>query len=155
MKCAVDDCEQRSKCHGWCNVHYMRWYKHGDPLFPTLARGAPLADRLIWYSRDGANGCRVWIGEIIWNGYGRVYGHGKKVLAHRASYETFVGPIPEGLQIDHLCRNRACILPTHLEPVTASENSRRGWAAVAGTKHSRLLERGPRGFLPKKRDEAA
>jgi len=51
---------------------------------------------------------------------------GKRYLAHRVSYEVFVGPIPDGMIIDHLCRNRACILPTHLEPVTHAENTRRG-----------------------------
>src|SRR5699024_1617461 len=46
-------------------------------------------------------------------------------LAHRVSYETFAGPIPEGLDLDHLCRNRSCVNPEHLEPVTRSENLRR------------------------------
>src|SRR5690606_7471316 len=46
---------------------------------------------------------------------------------HRVTYEAFVGPIPEGLEVDHLCRNRACCNPEHLEPVTRSENRRRAW----------------------------
>lgn len=57
---------------------------------------------------------------------------GKPTLfyAHRVAYEHLVGPIPEGLQLDHLCRNRMCINPEHLEPVTAQENKRRATALI-------------------------
>ena len=72
------------------------------------------------------NGCWVWRRHVGRDGYGR-FGH---VLTHRFYYELFTGePIPQGLQIDHLCRNRSCVNPEHLEPVTKSENLRRGWAA--------------------------
>ena len=54
-------------------------------------------------------------------------GHGANTMpAHRYAYEELVGPIPEGLQLDHLCRNRSCVNPDHLEPVTCRENLRRG-----------------------------
>ena len=78
---------------------------------------------------DGA--CLRWVGCInTKSGYGYICTGGKKRdLAHRWSYQNFIGAIPEGLHIDHLCRNRWCCKPTHLEPVTQAENNRRSWAA--------------------------
>lgn len=73
------------------------------------------------------NGCWVWTGCCDKNGYGKIRGPGGKRVeyVHRAVYEDVVGPIPEGLELDHLCRNRSCINPDHLEPVTRLENMRR------------------------------
>lgn len=65
------------------------------------------------------------------NGYAIFTFNGASSMAHRASWELLVGPIPEGLQLDHLCRVRACVNPDHLEPVTQRENTLRGVSPVA------------------------
>lgn len=78
---------------------------------------------------DPATGCWVWSGARGADGYGRIGVHYKKKLAHRVAYEDFVGPIPPGLQIDHLCFNRCCANPAHLEAVTGAENVARAGAA--------------------------
>lgn len=72
-----------------------------------------------------ADGCWLWTGALASNGYGSV-GHGGRIhSAHALAYRLLVGAVPDGLQLDHLCRERRCCNPTHLEPVTAAENVRR------------------------------
>lgn len=75
------------------------------------------------------SGCWQWTGYVTPQGYGLSALHGKKSLAHRVSYSLLVGDVPEGLDLDHICRNRSCVNPAHLEPVTRSENLKRGFDA--------------------------
>lgn len=74
------------------------------------------------------SGCWIWLGALSHNGYGFIgTGEGNKIRrAHRVSYELHIGPIPEGMQLDHLCRVRCCINPWHCEVVTLKENVLRG-----------------------------
>lgn len=81
------------------------------------------------YSVDDA-GCWAWTAYTTPTGYGRLQVEGKSRQAHRLSYEHFNGPIPEGKEIDHLCRNRACVNPEHLEAVTHKVNTRRGIGGI-------------------------
>lgn len=76
-------------------------------------------------TQRGENGCLNWTGKLD-NGYGRFWLAGKTTIAHRIAWQIANGPVPDGLQIDHLCRNRNCVEPTHLEPVTLAENVLRG-----------------------------
>lgn len=80
------------------------------------------------YALEPNTGCWLWLGHVRPNGYGQVWSPKERRLvgAHRAMYEHLIGPVPKTLDLDHLCRVRCCVNPAHLEPVSRSENLRRG-----------------------------
>jgi hypothetical protein len=80
-------------------------------------------------TQDGE--CWTWTASVNSRGYGTFAAGGKVRLAHRVAYETYVDEIPDGLQIDHLCSNRRCVNPQHLEPVTGLVNVRRSRSCQA------------------------
>ncbi len=79
----------------------------------------------------GAEGCWFWTGTRKSTGYGQFWNGHRTVQAHRWSWEQRNGPIPEGLEIDHLCKQRDCVNPRHLEVVTRGENVRRSSSGAA------------------------
>lgn len=95
--------------------------------------GDPRLPERFWRNvRHAEGGCWKWVGGTDRLGYGRAHvGGGKYQSAHRRAYESFVGPIPDGLVIDHLCRVRNCVNPEHLEVVTQRENVLRGSGVAA------------------------
>lgn len=76
-----------------------------------------------WDKVNKTDTCWLWTASLDTHGYGHMFVEGALRLAHRLSYELFVGPIPDGLVLDHLCRVRRCVNPAHLQPITAAENN--------------------------------
>lgn len=92
----------------------------------------PAEERLWGPAVAGPFGCVIWTGSTQHHrGYGRMSVGGVPRYTHALAYEELVGPIPDGLVLDHLCRRPACINPFHLEPVTRGENTRRGVGPTA------------------------
>lgn len=92
----------------------------------------PTGARFWSKTRTALTGCVEWTGSITSTGYGSFYaGPGQYVIAHRWAYTQAHGAIPPGMHLDHLCRNRKCVKPEHLEPVTPRENLLRGDTVTA------------------------
>lgn len=94
----------------------LRFYSYAMPKYPIVR---------------AENGCWEWRGTRTDKGYGLLHQGRKKLRAHKYLYEEFVGPIPQKLVLDHLCRNKGCVNPFHLEPVTSRENTLRGEGVTA------------------------
>lgn len=131
--CGFDGCGRPVNSHGLCPSH-ARQLRTGRPLHPIRnyprSRPGPKPGSEEWFFHrvtPSEGGCWVWAGRMATTGYGvfRIPGS-ISILAHRWSYEFLRADIPEGLVIDHLCRNRACVNPWHLEPVTLLVNWERG-----------------------------
>lgn len=112
-------------------MHYLRFYKNGNLELKHL-HGFTAFEKVTKRSKKQENGCLIFQGCKTHHGYGHVKDNGKMRMAHRVVFEHHHGHIPEGMELDHLCRNRACVNHEHLEIVTHKENVRRG---IAGHDH--------------------
>ncbi len=114
-KCVIPECGVAIYSLGFCRAHYYEVRYHYATEFMRTR---------FWEKVEKTAGCWYWRGRLDNQGYGRVKIRQRQSAAHRVAWQLERGDVPDGLVLDHLCRN-----PAHLEPVTSAENTRRGHAA--------------------------
>lgn len=132
------------------DYRYVKRYAHGKPTRNGLHLRcrecrAAIDERMSRpeYIIDESSGCWNWNRSVSSNGYGMVQRTegGRAMVAHRYIYIRERGPIPDGLQLDHLCRNKRCVNPDHLEPVTQATNTQRGAKTAITPKQAMAIYR--------------
>jgi hypothetical protein len=127
MRCSESECDREAKWRGLCQRHYLK-----DQYKDRVVDRDVLAERF-WKKVSPTGFCWEWTAATLKarGGYGvfgwNELGRNVTVYAHRFAYEMLVGPIPAGMQLDHLCRNHVCVNPDHLEPVAPGTNTSRGF----------------------------
>ena len=180
--CAVEACDSKRHCAGYCKMHYTRWRRHGDPAvrlrkesvpagrppcsvagcekesharslcpmhyqrmrqFGSLESPMPTIHERFMAKVRKDESCWIWQASMDGKGYGQIRvtrdGVERLVQAHRLSYELFVGPIPDGKHVDHICHVIKCVNPAHLRTATVKENMEHRSGAA---KHSQTGVRG-------------
>lgn len=120
--CSVDGCDNKHRCRGFCNTHYRRWQRYGDPLGGRCTFEGDGLRFLEDAIRDSGNECILWPYAISIHGYGMVQWKGKRRNAHRVALILASGKDPKSLEAAHSCRNRNCVNIKHLRWATRSEN---------------------------------
>lgn len=140
--CTISGCNREHYAHGHCEAHYARVRRLGDaraaiPVKDLFA--SPEEAFAACTERQGD--CLIWTGDHSAYGYGRITVDGKRTGAHRYSWSRQHGQIPEGMYVDHICHNRACVNPEHLRLATAEQNT---WNRSGAASHSSTGVRGVR-----------
>lgn len=129
MECLVDGCARKRVAKGLCGLHYMRQKRTGD--VGTVKRRVDLTDsERFWQYVVKTATCWLWTGGQS-HGYGNFHLDGRQVGAHRFAYAEVHGPIGAALVLDHVCRNKLCVRPSHLQAVSQRINVLRGDVARA------------------------
>jgi hypothetical protein len=147
--CEIPGCINPLRYSTLCNAHYLRRLRYGDAraVFLRPTRQQRFEKRIV--RLPGVNSCWAWSGaHFKQTGYASFNvpvtdgGYWQPTVAHRVSYELYKGEIPHGYVIDHLCRNRGCVNPEHLEAVTQQTNILRGTAPSALAVRTNRCQRG-------------
>ena len=123
MTCSVEGCANRHLARGLCSRHYQRMTRHGSPTDGQRDRPKLSAVDRFWSKVNRSAMCWEWAGTMNDQGYGMFRHDSKNERAHRYVWKLLIGEIPEGGQIDHRCRNRACVNPDHLRLATNKQNA--------------------------------
>lgn len=129
--CSVDGCPKKKKGRGLCSMHYRRLTIHGTLDAPWLANEERFLQKV---DKNGPGECWAYLGCLTPKGYGDFWWNGRVGRAHRFAYENWVGQIPEGFVVDHMCHNRACVNPDHLRAVTGKLNNHNRGGATSRSK---------------------
>lgn len=131
--CSVESCTKvdGKRNLGMCGAHYQRMKKYGTPAGMPIAR---TMEERFWSKVEKTDGCWNWIAGKFADGYGTFKADGKMVHSHRHAWLMSVGPIPEGLELDHVCMNRACVKIEHLRLATHKENMENRRSAFSNSK---------------------
>lgn len=121
--CTIPECETKTLARGWCSRHWQRWQRRGDPLAGGIDRPDVTPEERFWSKVNKSAKCWTWTGVMNDDGYGLFSHLRKNVRAHRFAWELLVGEIEGGKQLDHRCRNHACVRPDHLRLATNKQNA--------------------------------
>lgn len=119
--CSIEGCGNKHKAYGWCENHFKRWQRHGNPeggIQHYRTAEESFSARTQW---DGE--CLVWTGYKNDGGYGIMKANGSIIRAHRYAWERRHGEIPDDMEIDHICHNRACVNVKHLRIASPQQNN--------------------------------
>lgn len=139
--CSIHGCAQPATRRSWCDMHYRRWQRHGSTDDPTPSAEVRFMRRIKF-----VGDCWIWTGSRFESGYGQFCEHGRNWRAHKWAYEHWIGPVEDGLVLDHvICGTPACVNPEHLEATTCKVNLMRSDTTIASINAAKT--RCPQGHL--------
>jgi len=133
-KCSISGCDRKHYGRGYCNRHWQRWQRHGDPEFVSYVV-AETPEEAFALRTEWQGDCLIWIGAKDTSGYGRFWVNGKLQGVHRYAWERVNGPIPDGMHIDHKDHcSTLCVNVDHLRLTTVAQNLSNRSGAGKGSK---------------------
>lgn len=118
--CDIDGCGAKHEARGFCHKHYVKWVRQNPTARPAPPRSRP--EVRFWAKVLKGQNCWEWQADANRRGYGSFRYQGKIVRAHRYAWYLENGEIPDGMEIDHQCRNTRCVRPEHLKVVSRKQN---------------------------------